>query len=69
MKLGHTVTPYTKRNSKLIKGLSLRLVNIKLSEENIGRTPPGINRSKGFFFVVVLHPRVMKMKQTNKKQM
>ena len=59
MKLEHFLTPHTNINSKWIKGLNVRPENIKLLEENIGRTLDDINQSKILYDPP---PRVMEIK-------
>ena len=54
MKLEHFLTPYTKINSKCIKGL-----NVKLLEKNIGRSLKDINQCNILYDPP---PRVMEIK-------
>ena len=59
MKLEHSLTPYTKINSKWIKDLNVRLDSIRLLEENTSRTLFAINRSSIFLDP---SPRLMEIK-------
>ena len=59
MKIEHFLTLYTKINSKWIKDQNARPQNIKLLEENIGRTLTDINQSKVFYDPT---PRVTEIK-------
>ena len=64
MKLAHSLTLYTKINSKWIKDLNVKPDTIKLFEGNIGRTLFDINHSKIFFEPP---PRVMEIKTKRNK--
>ena len=59
MKLEHSLTPYTKINSKRIKDLNVRPESIKLLGENIGKTLFDINHSMIFLDPP---PKVMEIK-------
>ena len=63
MKSEHSLTAYTKINSKWIKDLNVRPDTIKILEENIGRTFFHINHSNILFDPP---PRKKAMKDTNK---
>ena len=64
MKLEHSLTTYTKINSKWIKDLNVRPDTVKLLEENIDRMLCDINHSRILFDTA---PREMEIKtQINK---
>ena len=60
MNLKYFLTPYTKINSKRIKDLNVRPENIKLLEENIGRTLNDINQSKILYDPMEIKTKVNK---------
>ena len=66
MKLEHSLTPYRKINLKWIKALNVRLVTIKLLEENIDRTLFGLNHSNICIFFD-LSPAAKEIKGKKKK--
>ena len=59
MKLEHSLTPYTKINSKWIKDLKVKPDTIKLLEENTGITLSDINHGNTLFEPP---PRIMTIK-------
>ena len=64
MKIEHSLTLYTKVNSKWIKDLNIRPDTIKLLKENTGRTLYDINHSKILFDPP---PREMEIKRKTNK--
>ena len=64
MKLEHSLTPYTKINSKWIKNINARQETIKLLEENIGKTLSDIKHSRILYDPP---PRILEIKAKRNK--
>ena len=63
MKLEYLLILNTKINSKWFKDLNVRPENVKLLEENTGRTIPDVNHNKILYSPL---PRIMEIKDKNK---
>ena len=59
MKLDPYLTPYSKINSKYIKGLNIRVETLKLLKENLGVTLPDLEVGNGFLHMT---PKAQAMK-------
>ena len=71
MKLDHSLSPYTKINSKWMKDLNVRKDSIRILEENTGNTLFELGHSNFFFFFFghsnFLQGTSMKAKETETK--
>ena len=64
MKLEQCLSPYTRINSKWLKGLNIRHDTIKLLEENTGKTFSDINHTNVF---LGSSPKTTEIKNKNKQ--